>query len=58
MNIAIVITGFFVIEATVIFSLLYIRSLLIPPSLEPDLEATEDRWGRDYTKRVFDREEQ
>ena len=52
MNIAIVITGFFVIEATLIFGLLYLRSLLVPPSLEPDLDVTEDRWADGYDKYI------
>lgn len=47
-NIAVVITGFFVIEATLIFGLLYIRSLLIPGSLDTDNEELDDRWSREY----------
>lgn len=52
MNIAIVITGFFIIEATLIFGLLHLRSLLIPPSLDVDNDVLEDRWSREYNQHI------
>lgn len=52
MNIWIVIGGIFLIEATLIFGLLYIRSLLLPPSLETYSEVLDDRWSRYFNDHV------